>query len=260
MKIPEKRFEKKYYFYRERVLDRKEGPLRKLFFISLLLFVLLPLHAQKKKVKYYQKVDSKLIHFGFTLGLNTMDFYVTNQSTPQNTDTLFANVNNLLPGFNVSVVTDLRLMKYLDLRFLPGLAFGQRDLYFYRPGGVYYSKQKIESSFLEFPLVLKYKAKRLNNVRPYLVAGFNYRMDMSARRKYNDDKAIYVRLQQSDLYHEEGFGIDFYLPYFKLSTELKVSTGFRNILVTEPPAEHPEYVHALQRLRSQIWVLSFHFE
>ncbi len=231
--------------------------------IFLILLFLLPsgfLYAQKQKVKYYQKVDSKTMHFGFTLGLNTMDFYVTNRNAPQNADTLFANVNNLLPGFNVSVVTNLRLMKYLDLRFLPGLAFGQRDLYYYRPGGELYAKQKIESSFLEFPLVLKYKAKRLNNFRPYLVAGVNYRMDMSARRKYNPEKAVYVRLLQSDLYHEEGFGIDFYLPYFKLSTELKVSTGFRNILVTEPSSEHPEYVNALQRLRSQIWVLSFHFE
>ncbi len=220
----------------------------------------LSLFAQKQKVKYYQKVDTKTIHFGFTLGLNTMDFYVANKNVPENTDTLFANVNGLLPGFNVSMVTNLRLMKYLDLRFLPGLSFGQRDIYYYKPGGILYGKQKVESAFIEFPLLLKYKAKRINNFRPYLIAGVNYRMDMAARRKYNPEKGIYLRLHQSDLYHEEGFGIDFYLPYFKFSAELKVSTGFRNILVTDPATEHPEYVNALQRLRSQIWVLSFHFE
>ena len=218
------------------------------------------LFAQKQKVKYYQRVDSKTVHFGFTLGLNTMDFYVTNHNVPANRDTLFANVNGLLPGFNVSMVSNLRLLKYLDLRFLPGLSFGQRDLYYYKPGGVLYGTQKVESAFIEFPLLIKYKAKRINNFRPYLVAGVNYRMDMASRRKYNPEKGIYLRLLQSDLYHEEGFGIDFYLPYFKFSTELKVSTGFRNILVTDPSSEHPEYVTALQRLRSQIWVLSFHFE
>jgi len=235
----------------------------KKFILILLLSVPLmcfPLAAQKQKVKYYQKVDSKTIHFGFTIGLNTMDFYVKNQNVPENSDTLFANVNTLLPGFNVSVVTNLKLMKYLDLRFLPGLSFGQRDLYYYKPGGEYYDKQKIESAFIEFPLVLKYKAKRVNNFRPYLVGGVNYRMDMAARRKYNPDKDIFVRLKQGDIYHEEGFGIDFYLPYFKFSAELKVSTGFRNILVTDPSSEHPEMVNALQRLRSQLWILSFHFE
>ncbi len=217
--------------------------------------------AQKQKVRYYQEVDKRLIHFGFTIGLNTMDFLVFHNNPPQNTDTLYANINHLLPGFNVGIVSNLRLGKYFDLRFLPGLSFGQRNLYYYNYNRVtYYAKQKIESAFLEFPLTVKYKAKRINNFRPYLIAGVNYRMDMASRRKYNPDKGKYTRLKQSDLYHEEGFGIDFYLPYFKFSAELKISTGFRNILYMTPADQHPEYVTALERLRSQIWVLSFHFE
>ena len=234
--------------------------MKKLSLILLLAVLVFPLFAQKQKVKYYQKVDTKLVHFGFTIGMNTMDFFVFNHTVPENTDTLFANVNGLLPGFNVAAVSDLRLGKYFDLRFLPGLSFGQRDLYFYKPGGVLYGKQKIESSFIELPLLVKYKAKRINNFRPYFIAGVNYRMDMSARRKYNDEKGINMRLKQSDVYHEEGFGIDFYLQYFKFSVELKVSTGFSNVLVNDLSGTHPEYVDAIQRLRSQIWVLSFHFE
>jgi len=30
--------------------------------------------------------------------------------------------------------------------------------------------------------------------------------------------------------------------------------------VHEPDDRHPEYVNAIQSLRSQLWVLSFHFE
>ncbi len=216
--------------------------------------------SQKPKIRYYQEVDKKWVHFGFTIGLNTMDFIVFRANPPQNTDSLFANVNHLLPGFNVGIVTNLKMGKYFDLRFLPGLSFGQRNIYYYTPRSTLYAKQKVESAFLEFPLVVKYKAKRINNFRPYLIGGLNYRMDMASRRKYNPEKARYVRLQQSDLYHEEGFGIDFYFPYFKFSAELKLSTGFGNILVTNPSDEHPEYVTALERLRSQIWILSFHFE
>jgi len=216
--------------------------------------------AQRPHVKNNPAYDDKPLHFGFTLGLNTMDFFVTHDPAGYAQDTLYANVSKLLPGFNIGIVSDLRLAKYWDLRFLPGISFGQRDLIYYRNQVVYNSKQRIESSFLEFPLILKYKAKRINNFRPYLMAGINYRIDMASRKAYNPDKAIYVRLKALDLYHEEGFGIDFYLPYFKLTTELKVSTGFRNILVSEPSAEKPEFARALQRLRSQIWVLSFHFE
>lgn len=230
--------------------------------LTISFFILVPglMQAQKPQLKYYTIVDQKTLHFGFTIGLNTMDFFVRHDETAFGTDTLYANVSHLLPGFNVGIVSDLSLNRYWDLRFLPGISFGQRDLIYYRNQVVYNNKQRLESSFLEFPLIFKYKAERINNFRPFLIAGINYRIDMASRKAYDPDKEIYVRLKTSDLYHEEGFGIDFYLPYFKLTTELKVSTGFRNVLVGEPAADHPEFARALQRLRSQIWILSFHFE
>jgi hypothetical protein len=217
-------------------------------------------YAQRPRVQNNPAYDDKPLHFGFTLSLNTMDFYVRHNLPAYSQDTLYANVSKLLPGFNVGIVSDLKLARYWNIRFLPGIGFGQRDLIYYKNKIPYDEKQRIESSFLEFPLLLKYKAKRINNFRPYLIAGINYRIDMASRKAYDPDKEVYVRLKTSDLYHEEGFGIDFYLPYFKLTTELKVSTGFRNILIKDPAADHPEFVQALQYLRSQIWILSFHFE
>ena len=125
----------------------------------------------------------------------------------------------------------------------------------------YGKSQQLESSFLEFPLLLKVKGMRLNNSRPYLIGGVNFRYDLAAKKEYDEDSKVYMRLRKADLYYEVGAGIDFYLPYFKLTIEAKMSNGLRDVLVhDEPHPYHPEYVNAIESLKSQIWTLSFHFE
>ena len=107
--------------------------------------------------------------------------------------------------------------------------------------------------------MLKYKGARLNNVRPYIIGGINYRYDLAGKKEYDEDKQVYLRLKRSDLYYELGAGLDFYLPYFKLSVELKTSRGIRDVIVHET-AQYPEYVNAIEKMQSRIWVIAFHFE
>jgi len=57
-----------------------------------------------------------------------------------------------------------------------------------------------------------------------------------------------------------GAGLDFYLTYFKLSVELKLSNGIGNVLVQAAAPGHPQYYNAIEKIKSQIWVLAFHFE
>ena len=146
------------------------------------------------------------------------------------------------------------------MRFLPGVSFGQRNLTFYKNQQLYNDQQKLESSFLEFPVLLKTKGDRLNNFRPYLVGGLNFRYDLAGRKEYDDSEEVYLRLHRGDLYYEIGAGLDIYLPFFKLAIELKMSNGFRDVLVRDPAPGHPEYVNAIDHLRSRIWVVAFHFE
>jgi len=231
--------------------------------LLILILTCLPLvvFSQKQKPKNDPAYDKKPLHFGFTIGLNTMDFTVYHSGKYQK-DSLYADVSQLRPGFNIGIVSNLKLAEYFDLRFLPGISFGQRNL-------LYTDKdknliddgiQKIESSFLEFPLLVKYKSKRINNFSPFLIGGGNYRIDLAARKDYDEAKNRYVRLKRSDLYYEIGFGIDFYLKYFKFTTEAKLAVGMRDILVHEPAAGRPEFVKAVDILKSNLWIISFHFE
>ena len=216
--------------------------------------------AQKAKPKNDSNYDERLLHFGFSMGLNTMDFNA--KMNPSDTNNWTAEVVSLKPGINIQIVTDYRPTTYLDVRFLPGVSFGQRNLNFYDEDGVLVNdKQQLESSFLEFPLLIKAKGMRLNNSRPYIIGGVNFRYDLAAKNEYDEQSEVYMRLRKADLYYEVGAGIDFYLPYFKLTIEAKMSNGLRDVLVhDEPHPEHPQYVNSIESLKSQMWVLSFHFE
>jgi hypothetical protein len=228
--------------------------------LLILLFIHLSLSAQKQKPKNESWYDEKPLHFGFTLGFNTMDLNITPSQTYLASDSLYPDVSILNPGINIQIVTNLAISRYMDLRFLPGVSFGQRVVRYYKNGVIYNDQQKLESSFLEFPLLLKLKGDRLNNVRPYVIGGINFRYDLAAKKEFDDAKPVYIRLIKPDLYYEVGGGMDFYLTYFKLSIELKMSNGISDVLVKEPAPGHPEYYNAIEKMKSQIFVLSFHFE
>jgi hypothetical protein len=218
------------------------------------------LNGQKQKPKNESWYDEKLLHFGFSLGFNAMDFDITPSKAFVDSTSLYPEVSVLYPGINIQIVTDLRPAKYLDIRFLPGVSFGQRVVRFYKNGVLYGTEQRLESSYLEFPLLLKFKGDRLNNVRPYVIGGLNYRYDLAGKKQFEEEKPVYIRIKRPDLYYEVGAGMDFYLTFFKLSIELKMSNGIRDILIKEAAPGHTEYYNAIEKIKSQIWILAFHFE
>ena len=70
----------------------------------------------------------------------------------------------------------------MDIRFLPGVSFGQRVIRFYKNKVLVNDQQRLESSYLEFPIILKYKGDRLNNVRPYVIGGSISGMTWQAKK------------------------------------------------------------------------------
>lgn len=216
------------------------------------------MQSQQRVILNEPNHDDRPIHFGFCLGLNMMDFVVRTNETAYKNYQLVADVSKPSPGFHILIVSNFRLGEYFDFRFLPGVSFGQRTLNFYKYDSLFNSNHKLESNFIEFPCLLKYKAKRLNNFRPYIITGLNFRYDLA--KTLSEDEGIYIALKRPDLYYEAGAGIDFYLPYFKFSTELKFSYGFNNVLRRRPDLKEHQYQDVIDRLNSSLVMLSFYFE
>lgn len=239
--------------------------------LLLAIFLLLQINTvlgqgKNSRIANLRSFDERPLHFGFLIGINTMDFRVYNSGLPPvtsnpNGDVLYADVLDLTPGLNIGIVSSYKLTNTLNLRFLPGISFGQRNLSYirYDKDGNFVEREesfKIKSTFLEFPLMLKYNAFRMHNAKPYLVGGFNTRYDLA---KNKQDKLL---LNSLDAYIEFGAGFDFYLTYFRLSVEAKASIGLANMLNKEGTGEPGDeiYTEALDKLKSRIFCLTFYFE
>ena len=205
--------------------------------------------------------DEKVFNIGYSLGFNAMMFRVTPSEQYFATDSLHAMAGNPYPGININLAINFRINQFFDIRLLPGISFGQRMIVFEsdRLNDTVFSPQKIESSFIELPLLLKY-GWRMNNIKPYVVAGGNFRYDFYAQEKYRLERPVYVRLNRPDIYFEIGTGIEFYLSHIKLGIEIKYSGGFYDVLAHDPHPDYPQYCNAIEKLKSHVWVLSFHFE
>lgn len=224
--------------------------------------------AQKPRVKNNPEYDDKPIHFGYTLGLNGMDFTFGRPVYRKGTnDSMYVDLAQKTLGFQVGMVSDFRLGEYFNLRILPSFNFGQRNLSFFTDSIVSTTQStmrtinvmKLESSMLDLPILLKYKAKRINNYRPYMIGGVSVRYDLASKKKTDKDQNLFVLLKPLDFYTEMGFGIDYYLPYFKFSTEIKLSLGWLDVL--NPNVDnHPEYTRAIKSLHSNILMFSLYFE
>ena len=203
--------------------------------------------------------DYKPLHFGFLIGFNAMDFRVVHkvvEERPEGLENRYAEVVRLNPGINIGIVSSLRLNQYFNLRFLPGISFGQRDLLYIQDGEKEETPVQIKSTFLEFPLLLKFSGARMTNVKPYLIGGINPRFDLAKSENLGLD------LKSSDIYLEIGAGLDMYLNYFRLSTEAKLSVGLMNVLDPSGTGEPEDvlYTDILDRLTSRLFVFTFYFE
>lgn len=207
------------------------------------------------------KYDKKPFHFGFMIGYNQFDFNIKSKPDLAEYDSLMVVNTSSLSGFNLGIVTNVRLGKYFDLRFIPGLSFGDRIVNYSILYGdeLIVTKKNAESVYLDLPLLIKFKSSRmLNNVRTYVIAGAQYSLDLisAAKKQSSNPHDIILKLYPNDFQGQVGVGLDFYCTYFKFTTELKMSFGFLNLLKPEDNL----YASSVTSLKSKILQISFIFE
>lgn len=202
--------------------------------------------------------DRQNIHFGFSLGLANYYFKVNEKPMRAGTDSVYT--FDVVPGkgYAIGIVSDLRLTKRLNLRFIPSLSYVQRglDYQMYRPSQdtTIVVSRTVESTFIDFPFTLKFKSDRYGNGRAYVLAGGKFSLDLASQQKVEEPDLF--KLRGSDFYWELGIGGDFYFEYFKFSPELKIAFGNRNMLVDD----NPQFTGNIESLLSRSVVFSLNFE
>ena len=195
----------------------------KKIFLAIIIIISSNLKSQNTNLLNLPKYDKQWYHFGFTLGLMNTNLKIDYQ---QNSS--LKNISAISsPGFNVGIICDLKILKNLNLRFIPSLTFTQRDINFTSFENIEIIKST-ESSNLDLPILLKYRSLRYKNMRPYFLLGSRFTYDMASKKEVEDINLF--KLDEIDYGIEFGFGIDIYLPYFKLAPEIKYFYGFNDLL------------------------------
>lgn len=233
--------------------------MKKLLFIFIFL-ISLPQFAQAGKnmfsrnaIKNLENFDKQRLHWGYFLGFNFYDFKIDHK---QNVD--FIQVEGTT-GFNVGLVGDIRLQEYINLRFEPGLYYTQRNLRYANLSNPIDALREVTSTYIHFPLLVKFSSKRVGNVRPYLVGGFSYTLNLSSNSAALDDNSNNRFRMLKDTYNYElGFGIDLYLEYFKFSPSIRGVFGLNDELIRDNDPNSP-WTGNIQSMSTRGVFLNFTF-
>ena len=197
----------------------------------------------KERIINLPNFDKKPIHYGYFLGLNQYDFkfeYINNFYKELNYKDI-----SVIPktGFVVGLIGDIRINEYLNLRFEPGLYYSSRELKY--PEFTEFTKEsdqrrEIKSTYIHLPLLIKVSAKRINNFKPFVMAGISTDFNLSSNQKNRNDNAGNIfRVTDQNLNYELGLGFDFYLYYFKFSPSLRGIFSFQNELIPDADPASP---------------------
>lgn len=219
------------------------------------------MHAKwGEKVPNRQYADLKPWHWGFSVGTHVQDLSFTHSGFVSDDGRQWQlEVPDFSPGFNATMLGDLRLHRYFNLRFSPGMYFGSKTIHMLDYNSGEKQVQDMKSALVVLPLDLKISGDRLHNTRPYFTLGAMGVLDISKKR--SDP----ILTKNFDTMLTVGLGCDFYLPFFKLCPEIKFCFGLTDILKHDRPDldENPgtyQLTQSLKKVKSNMVVISFYFE
>ncbi len=250
----------------------------------LLVAAVAPVQAQRRVIHYLPKYEQEPYHFGFLLAYNQMMYTVKTVEDYQNiaqpadswpngnynipsTQSLYVyNIETRqTPGFTVGIIGSKRLGRYFDLRLIPSLSFSERrmryDIAVKNLDGDITMKtftKSIGTTFVEFPLNIKYRSKRYNNIGAYIMGGVNPKIDLASQK---DNKEVdgqgnefinNLVTKRFDVAGELGAGFDIYNQWFKMGIEVKMSYGLLDIVKNEAFI----YTAPIDQLRNKLFQVS----
>ena len=237
--------------------------MKKVLFILIFLFSVNIGYSQlftKKKVINNENFDKPSISWGYFLGLNNYDFNFDYKNDLEDIQT------EKSFGFNVGLIGNVRINDFLDFRFEPGLVMSKRSL-IYDPTNFNETEfnpiqhqRDIKSTYIHFPLLLKISTKRVNNIKPYITGGFSAAINLSSKEKSLDDNNLgQFRMKKNTFFYELGFGIDFYLEWFKFSPSIRGIFAISDELVADEDPLSP-WTSNIEFMKTSGIVLNFTFQ
>lgn len=200
--------------------------------------------------------DQRTISYGFMIGLHTSAYQVTyaDKFVDQQFDTVHSVMAEFSPGFSLGFLVNYRINEFLDFRLMPKAGFYTHKLR-YQYTDETERLQFVETTHVEFPLLLKFKSMRRGNVRMYMIGGITPGFELSGKNDVQSSTAS-LDIRKSNIQLEGGLGFDFYFPLFKFSQEIRFARGISNMLGPDQSI----YKDPLKRLNTNTISVYFIFQ
>ena len=213
--------------------------------------------AQSGRGNYnFLSFEQKPYYFGITLAYNTSRFKVFNSKDFISSDSISRVESVTGPGFNLGIVTNLKIGDYFDIRFLPTLSFAERNINYTPTSDNPSFNRKVESVFVEMPFHVRYKSAPYKDMRLFVIAGVKYSFDVASDSRSRQSDSL-VKVAPNDFAVEAGLGAQFFFPYFIFSPEIKFSYGLNNVLILDDTLEES---NVIDRILARGFTFSLHFE
>ncbi|MFN4146341.1 MAG: outer membrane beta-barrel protein [Runella sp.] len=239
------------------LFDIRWQKIRHCIIIGLLLLMAAEVHAQnavyrRKHLEYY---DDKPIHYGFLFAAPFTRFHHVHNNAFLRQDSTSRITAPTTTGFRVGFVVNAYLTDHWDIRSTPTIALYDRVMeYEYARGGK--RRELREATWLEIPLLFKYKSQRRHNSRMYMIGGATLGLETNVRQRIPQGNER-LNTRGTDLTIDYGFGFEQFLAYTKISPEIRFSHGIVNLYNTTDPLSN---VGGIRRLTSHTVSLYIMFE
>ncbi|MFN8281344.1 MAG: outer membrane beta-barrel protein [Saprospiraceae bacterium] len=205
----------------------------------------------------FDGLSKKNHYYGLTLAYNYSTFKIEHSRRLIPASSFAINNPNGKSGLTLSMVTNFKMGEYFDFRILPSIAISNRSLDYFSGGSKIPKTQTIESVFGEVPILLRFTSEPYHDKRVFLVSGIKYTYDFASNSRTDKKKFELVRISPHDFQFEIGAGLQFYMPYFIFTPEIKLSHGLGNLLIYDSKLIESTVI---DKLYSRTITFSLHFE
>lgn len=205
----------------------------------------------RRHLEYY---DDKPIHYGILFAMPVTGYNIRHSSNFVAGDTAYLIQSPLKSAFRMGFIVNAYLNERFDVRTTPSVSLYERQIKYSYPNSADRT-QKRESTWLEIPLLLKYKSKRRANTRMYMIAGVTMGIETNVKRSQAGTRGSSGRIdtQSSDFTVDYGVGYERFFEFFKFSPELRFSHGLKNVFQGSPST-------GINRLTTHTVTLYLNFE
>lgn len=224
--------------------------------LTILVVSLLPNYTlgQGIKRKHLEYYDDRPLHYGILFAVPFTKYNFGHNNYFLANDSSFLIQSPKTTAFRMGFTINAFLNEQFDLRSTPSVSLYERQLKFDYPNGSF-KVAKRESTWIEIPLLLKYKSKRRGNSRMYMLAGLTLGVETNVKRNRGSSSGV-IDTKSVDFTLDYGIGFEQFFEFFKFAPELRFSHGLSNVL-------HPSSTSntaGISKLNTHTVTLYFNFE